>query len=316
MDNLTRATDVATEAPLWGGLPERVRVLLITNSDRNGRWLAESFAADSAARVFLEEASGIVNGLARLRDDVFDAVLIAHDGQELNALEILDAVRAGSTLSQPVIVLGRASEPEMEAICFESGADAYLCLERTTVRSLIWAISRAAERHRLIVENARLRRTLQHERKADLTETERVLGQQRRLARPEPEGDRPDEPSEGTGEAWNPPRTLVDHYQELLQAYVIMGSGNLSRELAQLARIFGGAGIQARQFMRVHLMALDATVTNLGTRSSRHVLNRAAVLALEVLICLCEGYRQHIIESVQGGGQIAVADQPVVTARA
>ena len=37
---------------------------------------------------------------------------------------------------------------------------------------------------------------------------------------------------------------------------------------------------------------------DLGKRSARHVMNRADMLAIEVLLCLCEGFRQKVLEMV------------------
>ncbi len=63
-----------------------MRVLYVTSYHRTGGWLAEAFAADSAVDVVLEEAVGVAAGMARLRDEIFDAVLISHEPGELDAL--------------------------------------------------------------------------------------------------------------------------------------------------------------------------------------------------------------------------------------
>ena len=60
-------------------MPARMKVLYVTTLHRTGGWLAEAFAADSATQVALEEAIGVTAGLARLRDEVFDAVLVSHE---------------------------------------------------------------------------------------------------------------------------------------------------------------------------------------------------------------------------------------------
>jgi hypothetical protein len=88
-----------------------------------------------------------------------------------------------------------------------------------------------------------------------------------------------------------PPR-LVDHYRQLLRAYVIMGSGNLSAEMGSLAELLVAAGVSASQTVQMHLHVLEELVRGLGSRSTRHVLNRADLLALEIMVHLAEGYRQ------------------------
>ena len=208
-------TDVKRQP--WGMLPPRMRVLFVTTPSHTGSWLAEAFAADSASQVILEETIGVVHGLARLRDEVFDVVLIAHDEQELDALEILDAVRTGANPNQPIVVLGSVPAAELEAVCMESGADAYMTWDATTTRSLIWQIARASERHQLLEENRQLRQAKNHQRDIDEAESNRMLEIQKRLAEglasssAAAEAIRLSETSSG----WQAPPQLVDLYAEL-----------------------------------------------------------------------------------------------------
>ena len=44
--------------------------------------------------------------------------------------------------------------------------------------------------------------------------------------------------------------------------------------------------------MQLHLTALEDLLEGLGSRSTRHVLTRADLLVLEVMVNLAEGYRQ------------------------
>jgi hypothetical protein len=71
-----------------------------------------------------------------------------------------------------------------------------------------------------------------------------------------------------------------------------MGAGNLADELSDLAAMLVGAGISAQQTMRLHLGVLEELITSLGNRSARHVMNRADLLALEVMAHLADGYRR------------------------
>jgi len=290
----------------WGELPPRMRMLFITGHHRTGGWLAEAFASDSASEVLLEEAVGLAAGLARLRDDVFDAVLISHEKQDLDALELLGGLRTSSSNQQAIIVLGARSEQEMSALCYEVGADAYVCANTTTTRTLIWQVARAMERHRLIAENRILvqdqRRRLQHEHE----EAERLLSQQRALiadlekictvAGASRSSSMEEDPTDGdpaaVGNALPLSEPLLSHYRELLRAYVVMGTGNLSEEMDRLAELLTTADMTARQAMTLHLHVLEEMVHGLGSRSARHVMNRADLLIMEVVIKLAESYRQ------------------------
>ena len=290
------------ETPLAASqwMPPRMVALYVTTRGRTGGWLAEAFAADSASEVILEEALGTAGGMARLRDEAFDAVLVSHEPGELDALELIEGYRAGGA-DEPIVVLGSQSEQEMAALCYEVGADGYLCVHTATTRNLIWVVARAIQRHYLLRENHRLNQAEQTRLQREHDEADRLLRQQRTLlgdlqtlrhgepGRPDPLAD---------DHAWTSrelphlPQQLIAHYRELLRAYVIMGSGNLACELKRLADLLVGAGLSAQQTMHLHLYVLEELVHGLGARSTRHVMTRAGLLALEVMVHLAEGYQE------------------------
>ena len=212
---------------------------------------------------------------------------------------------------EPLVVLGEASPQEMEALCLEAGADAYVCILTATTRTLLWIVARATERHALLRENRRLAQAERHRLQQESREAERLLTQQRDLIRdaqglPDDEGE-PDGDTElgTTGLAGalgactartvdGPPmaESLKEHYRELLRAHVIMGSGNLSTEMGTLAGLLAENNVTAPQTMQLHVQVLEELVRGLGARSARHVMTRADLLVLEVLVHLAERYRQ------------------------
>lgn len=300
----------------WGHLPPRMRVLFITGPQRTGSWLAEAFSADSASDVELVEAMGIAQGLGRLRDELFDAVLVSHEQEGVDALEVLDAIRAGSSDDQPIIVLGEPSEQEMGALCFEANGDAYVCVHTTTTRTLIWQVARAIERHTLIAENRRLQQSHRQRLRLEHGEAHRLLQQQRAMIDhlTEISRDDPTQLGETVGNHLPTPGGLPDgvpaeltcHYRELLRAYVIMGSGNMAEEMNRLAELLASAAITAQQAMLLHLQVLEELIAGLGSRSARHVMNRADMLILEVMIHLAEQYRSCYLRRVYPPRQLSL----------
>ena len=258
----------------WGQLPPALRVLLITAAGCDGSWLRNALKNDQAVEADIQHAIGVPAGLAQLRDQAFDTVLIAHDPGALDALALLDAIRTGSSPEQPILILGNVPSSEMTSLCFESGADGYLCLDAATGRDLIWHIARATERQRLIAENDRLRRANRNQISMDLDEAERLLDQQRELL----------DMDANAPVGWPAPEaTWIGHYRELLRTYVVMGHGNLASELRDLTRRLIDERVSAESALRGHLQVLHETVRDLGARSARHVMNRGALLILEVL---------------------------------
>jgi DNA-binding response OmpR family regulator len=306
---------------LVGALPARMRVLHVAGPRRSDNWLAEALAADGACDCLLEQVFGAAAGMARLRDESYELVLLVHEPPELDALELAQALRTGGA-EEPILVLGDAAAEELAPLAFEVGADDYLCIAATAVRSLLWSAARAIERHQLVRENRRLiqaqRQRLQHEHE----EADRLLAQQRALigdleSLAENAGDAAeDKPAAISGDDDSPralwasrlpgdlcsdgalllPDQLVGHYAELLRTYVIMGSGNLSVEMSKLAELLVSTGVTPQQAMLLHLKVVEELVHGLGTRSARHVLNRADLLVLEVMVHLAEGYRGRYLE--------------------
>ena len=272
----------------WKAIPPRMRVLYITSRARTGGWLAESFASEGGAEIELQEALGSAAGLARVRDEAYDAVLVSHEPGELDAMDLVRGYRAGGA-DEPIIVLGIPSEQEMAALCFEAGADGYVCANTMTTRNLVWIVARAVQRHRLMRENSRLNEAERQRLQRKRDEAERLLGQQRMLI---------DNP-EAAGPPLELPGELVHVYRELLRTYVIMGSGNLAGELLTLAEMLATAGVSARQTMQLHLHVLEELLHGLGARSTRHVMTRADLLVLEIMIYLGEGYRGRYLEQAQ-----------------
>jgi DNA-binding response OmpR family regulator len=289
-----------------GWLPPRLKVLSITTAEQTADWLSAAFAADSATCVTLSEVVGVTAGLTRLRDEEFDAVLVNHVPGQLDALDLVEGLRAGGS-ETPMIILGTQLPQEIDALCYEVGADDYCCVAETTVRGLLWKFSRAIERNQLVRENRRLIHAHQQRLKQEHLEAQRLLEQQRQviadletLGKPlasEPAGmDGHDDclansVSITTSTMCDLPEPLVTHYRELLRTYVVMGVGNLSSEMARLAEMLATAEVSAQRALQLHVAVLEELVKGLGTRSARHVMNRADLLALEVMGHLADGYR-------------------------
>ena len=222
--------------PSWQRLPPCMRVLYICAQEQAGGWLAEALSADSASKVVLEEAVGTAAGLARLRDEVFDAVLVGHEPGELDALDLVEGYRAGGA-EEPIVVLGAEAEQAMAALCYEVGADGYVCDRRHHAEPDLgdrpgrraaptgprepaaepWRTDPAQRDHEEAACLLEQQRALLEERGRRFPNGLRVLRTKRACFLPE----------------------LTAHYRELLRTYVIMGSGNLADELQASGRVAG-----------------------------------------------------------------------------
>jgi len=304
-----KATARALPGGRWGSLPPCVKGLFITAGNRTQDWLANAFADDRASDVTLEEAMGAAFGMQRLREQPYDVVFVSHEPGQLDALDLIEGLRAGG-LERPVIVLGTAPEQELSILCFEVGADAYVCIDTATTRGLLWVVARALERHALLRQNQRLMQAEQRRLEQEHGEAKRVLTEQRGMIR-DLHAHRALQPDGSAGEAAADVQRLAApiceeapdlqeslraDYRELLRAHVMMGSGNLAADLAPLAEQLAGSGVSARQIMQLHVHALGELIRGLGSRSARHVMSRADLLILEMMVHLSESYRRRWLE--------------------
>jgi hypothetical protein len=283
-------------------IPGRMKVLYVTTLHRGSQWLSDAFASDSASQVVLKETVGVTAGLALLRDEVFDAVVVFHEPGVLDAISFVEGLRTGGH-EEPMIVLGVEPPQAFEALVYEVGGDAYCSMKQTTTRCLLWEFARAIRRFEMVREHRRLVEAERQRMASEHAEAERLLGEQRTLLA-ELESLETGSLAENAGlagELAQPahraarrrlPAALVSHYRSLLQTYVVMGSGNLTEEMSALAEVLADANATAHQLMQLHVEVLEGMIHGLGRRSARHVMNRADLLVLEVMMHLTEGYRQ------------------------
>jgi DNA-binding response OmpR family regulator len=304
--------------------PARLRFLYVTGQRRIGAWLFDALAREIPSKLHREEVVGAAGGLARLQEEDFDLVLISHEPPELDALQWTQAARGAGT-ELPLIILGNQSEQELAALCFEQGADGYLCAHTATARTVFWIVTRAVERCQLIRENRRLAQAEEQRRTRDQEEATRLLEEEREILRHFQgmgrEASYParltltsasareistsaDTPACDALVRWAHrlptipllPPSLVNHYRELLRTCVIMGSGTLRRELAELVDILAATGISAHTTLELHLNVVRDLIRGLGSRSCRHVLNRSHLLIVELLMRLADSYRERFWE--------------------
>lgn len=297
------------------GFPARLRLLCIGALEPSCVNLSFQLEALGCAGLALRWVPTAAEALTLLRESNFDCMIVQETplapggvcGAE--SLALLQAIRA-SGCDDPVVIVTAAISDEMwDAACADN-AEILVTPYELESRALVPMIRRAMERVDMVRENRRLdladRRRLNRER----DEAERLLNQQRQiildfelLSQPE------EEPAEdevtvsiplaraGTPAVPNAtrptlPAEINEYYQELLRIYVIMGSGNLGGEIAKLAELLTSAGLSPRQTLEVHLERVEVLVRGLGNRSARHVLARADLLALELMIHLAECHQR------------------------
>lgn len=308
-------------------LPPQLRLLWLSRRPPDWRALALRLDAAGCTDPRIQWALDGRTALVQLRRETFDGVIVLHDATETEPPQdlaaLLAAIRAGGHDGPLLLIAPRLEDRawlpvlEFEAEVFVTplGADS-----PAVIGMLQRAIAQAARRaeHRRLAESLEQRLIREHD------EAERLLTQQQELLEklqqlttgsalpaatharpPEPPDATADGPPAGTlaerfGEAADVPEEIGRLYEELLRTHVMMGTGGLQREVAQLAQALAELRISPRQAVTLHLRQVECLVAALGGRSRRHVLDRADLLILELMTCLGTQYYQ------QSGGSRAV----------
>lgn len=273
------------------GLPPRMRLLCIGALEPSWVSMTLQLDAEGCTEPVFKWVSTATEALALLRKESFDCLLINQmflDGPqevENRALHLVSAVRASGCDDPVIMVAGTADDATWSEAC-SLHMELLLTPNGLESMAVVPMLKRALERVDLLRDNHRLamseRRRLSRERK----EAKHLLNEQRQIIRDLTE--LVDHiPVKNTEQA-QLPEQLNDYYQELLRTYVIMGSGGLGAEIAKLAELLAVAGLTPRQALELHLERVEDLVHGLGSRSTRHVMARADLLALELMIHLGE----------------------------
>ncbi|RMG38209.1 MAG: hypothetical protein D6725_07740 [Planctomycetota bacterium] len=252
------------------------------------------------------------------------------DAAAYDAFDVIDAVRS-SGCREPIVLLSPGmTEGDWELL---ARSDAEVLVSRVMWASAaLWpTIRRALNRYRLHLEVSRLESVQRQRVDRERREAEQLLAHQAALLgtlgrarrsdgfRPVPGG------TAGGGGVWvepsheadavaervraavgrlRAPEPLRRYYHELLRSYVIMGSGNLADEIGQLADVLRASGIGPADAFALHVATVYELIRGLGQRSTRHVMTRADLLVIELLLHMsgagdADRTQQHLSERAQ-----------------
>lgn len=300
------------------GLPGSLRLLCISPEEPSWIGLTLQLDAEGCHEPRFRWVSCPSQAVAVLRDESFDCILLADEGRragDYDSVALLRAMRASGCNDPVVLLIPRLDDEFCAEVCHQD-AELLVSPKLWDSKALLPVIKRAMCRLELIHENHRLA-SADHRRLArERDEAEQLLRQQRQIIQelqaaslswPEagdPDSRTPDptDPQIFHAAASVLPESIKDYYHELLRTYVIIGSGSLSGEIMRLAEIFAVAGLSPRGALALHLERVESLVRGLGNRSARHVMARADLLALELMVHLGEAYQNQSQVRAPGEG--------------
>ena len=300
-----------SRADVLADLPNGLRLLCVAAREPAWTSLVLRLDAEGCVEPRLRWVSNSGEALTLLRDESFDCILLyADDGHpasgdtRIDASSLISAIR-GSGCDDPVVLVSRdLSDRHWQTLC-EAECEVFFTSDLWESPGLVPIIKRAINRAELFRENHRLavgqhRRLVRERDEAEhlLCQQRLIIGELARLAASTAAPDDVESAAAGPGNARRvdssnrlPPQ-VYDYYQELLRTYVIMGSGSLGREIAELAELIAVAGLCPREALELHLERVESLIHGLGSRSCRHVMARADLLALELMMHLGECYQR------------------------
>ncbi|QDU93461.1 hypothetical protein [Lignipirellula cremea] len=277
----------STPPASWGELPSNMQLLYAGPLDAAAQSFLAQLAEASSCHLQFATAPHAAAALDLLAEKPCDAVLLRHAPPQVDALPLLEAARAAIGDELPLLVLGDDRLGRLAPRCYEAGGDDFLpfpVMAADNCTAYLWRISRAIERGKLLHAQRRLAQDQQQRLSREHREASDLLAQQRSLLAGLEQLAPPKTPAPSPG-------SLATDYQDLLRTHVIMGSGNLHADLERLCGLLVAAGLGPADAMSLHVESLEQMVRGLGSRSARHVMNRADLLILELMMHLAECYR-------------------------
>ena len=302
-------------------LPSRLRLLCVCPVEPSWVSLSLILDAERCHQPHFRWVSTSSEALALLRNESFDCVLVSDRlpsasmdtpaESQFDVLSLVRAIRASGCDDPIVLITTRLDEERWARLC-EYECEILITSNLWESIAVVPVIKKAVTRVGLLRDNHRMEMADHRRLVRDRDEAESLLTQQRLIIRElealTQEEVQVYEPQQATPSLQNSsdsqvsrtqfplPDEINDYYQELLRTYVIMGSGSLGNEIARLAELISTAGLTPRETLQLHLERLEILVRGLGSRSTRHVMARADLLALELMMHLGECYQRRITD--------------------
>ena len=274
-------------------LPLRLRLLFIGPVEPPWPLVALRLETAGCEHAEFEWRSNAAEALATLRTHSFDAIVVQDAGGSAQSgsatHHLIEAMRGGGTTS-PVTVLLAEQDDEHLVLLEDFDCEVLISRHGFQSRALVATIRRSVMRGSICEEVSVLESAARRGRLRERDDARLQLRQLQDLAAARRHAQQHDT-KESPSAPVSLPAQIGEYYRELLRTFVMMGSGSMEVELQKLAEILSLSGTSLRESLTLHLEQLELLMAGLGNRSSRHIMTRANLLALELTIRLGECYR-------------------------
>jgi diguanylate cyclase (GGDEF)-like protein len=130
-----------------------IRLLLVEDDPQDARRLRGLLESCDEVEFDLAQASGVEDGLRRLRDGRFHVVLLDLSLEEGQGLEALARARIAAA-TVPIIAMAKQADETLAVRALRFGAQDYLVKDFSDARLLVRTVRYAVERHRILTDLA------------------------------------------------------------------------------------------------------------------------------------------------------------------
>jgi diguanylate cyclase (GGDEF)-like protein len=143
-------------SPLSSADSAPIRVLLVEDDVTDARSVRSLLEATQEVSFEVAEATGVEDGLRRLRDEKFHAVLLDLSLEEGEGLEALARARIAAA-TVPIIAMASEADGDLAVRALRYGAQDYLVKGGSEPRLVVRTLRHAVERHRILTDLAAAR---------------------------------------------------------------------------------------------------------------------------------------------------------------
>jgi diguanylate cyclase (GGDEF)-like protein len=133
-----------------------IRVLVVEDDPADARWLRTLLEASREPAFEVEEARSVEDGLRRLRDECFQAVLLDLSLEEGQGLAALARARIAAA-TVPIIAMASQQDEELAVRALRFGAQDHLVKGVTDAQVIVRTLRHAVERHHILTDLATAR---------------------------------------------------------------------------------------------------------------------------------------------------------------
>lgn len=274
-------------------LPSVLRLLCVGAEEPSWALLTMQLGSQGCHEPQFRWSSTANEALTILRREIFDSVIIVTDGLETGndfgwstIFALVDAVRAGGHDEPVLLVTPRVSDEQIAQL---SRIDCeILCSKQSwNSQALVPLTLRMVYRSHTLQATLKLKHSQRRQLSREKNEAERFLSEQQRMIQDvRLMGHR----TRGAESVPAISDELCRYYETLLRTHGMMGEGSLSVEVSQLAKILCQSGIDPGTVLEMHLRQTENLISRAGNRSSRHLVSRADLLAIELLLYMGQFY--------------------------